>query len=162
MNRLAPMAVIALLAAGLTGFTGIRASAAPQAAQPTPRQTCVLIIICFPSSPSSSPSSPAAPSLPLPTPSLPLPTPSLAAAGAVDIRAPSLRVGLDGQVGRERLVAVRPPVAVSHDTEGRQGRPRARGVQRHVDDDHRLRDADRVHLQGQRQPAPGGRRNGVR
>lgn len=77
MKRLAPLAVIALLAAGLIGFTGIRASADPQAAQPTPTQTCILIIICFPSSPSSSPSSPAAPSLPLPTPSLPLPTPSL-------------------------------------------------------------------------------------
>jgi hypothetical protein len=77
MRRLAPLAVIALLAAGLVGFTGIRASATPQAAQPTPVQTCVLIIICFPAPSSSSPSSPAAPSLPLPTPSLPLPTPSL-------------------------------------------------------------------------------------
>ena len=83
MRRLAPLAVIALLAAGLIGFTGIRASAAPQAAQPTPSQTCVLIIICFPA-PSSNPSSPAVPPLPLPlptpslpTPSLPLPTPSL-------------------------------------------------------------------------------------
>jgi uncharacterized membrane protein YtjA (UPF0391 family) len=79
MKRLAPLAVIALLAAGLLGFTGIRASAAPQAAQPTPSQTCILIIICFPAPRSSSPSSPAAPSLPLPTPSLPLPTPSLPA-----------------------------------------------------------------------------------
>jgi hypothetical protein len=83
MRRLAPLAVIPLLAAGLIGFTGIHASAAPHAAQPTPSQTCVLIIICFPA-PSSSPSSPAAPSLPLPLPtpslpkpSLPLPTPSL-------------------------------------------------------------------------------------
>ena len=77
MKRLAPLAVIALLAAGLIGFTGIRASAAPQAAQPTPSQTCILIIICWPVPPSSSPSSPAAPSLPVPTPSLPVPTPSL-------------------------------------------------------------------------------------
>jgi len=86
MKRLAPLAVIALLAAGLTGFTGMRASAAPQAAQPTPSQTCVLIIICFPAPSSPRPSSSAAPSLPLPlplptpslpTPSLPLPTPSL-------------------------------------------------------------------------------------
>jgi hypothetical protein len=82
MKRLAPLAVIALLAAGLTGFSGMRASAAPQAAQPTPSQTCVLIIICFPAPSSPSPSSSAAPSLPLPTPSLPLPslplpTPSL-------------------------------------------------------------------------------------
>jgi hypothetical protein len=73
MRRLASLAVIALLAAGLLEFTGIRALAAPQAAQPTPSQTCVLIIICFPAS-SSSPSSPAVPSLPLPTPSLPLPS----------------------------------------------------------------------------------------
>jgi hypothetical protein len=74
MKRLAPLAGVALLAAGLIGFTGIGASAAPQAAQPTPSQTCVLIIICFPASPSSSSSAPAAPSLPLPTPSLPTPS----------------------------------------------------------------------------------------
>jgi len=82
MRRLAPLAVIALLAAGLIGFTGSHASADPQAAQPTPSQTCILVIICFPAPPSPGPSSPAAPSLPLPTPSLPtpslpLPTPSL-------------------------------------------------------------------------------------
>jgi len=74
MKRLAPLAVIALLAAGLIGFTGMRASAAPRAAQPTPSQTCVLIIICFPAPSSPRPSSSAAPSLPVP---LPLPTPSL-------------------------------------------------------------------------------------
>jgi hypothetical protein len=79
MKRLAPLAGAALLAAGLIGFTGIGASAAPQAAQPTPSQTCVLIIICFPAPASSSPGSSAKPSLPLPTPSLPLPTPSLPA-----------------------------------------------------------------------------------
>lgn len=77
MKRLAPLAVIALLAAGLTGFTGIRASADPRAAQPTPSQTCILIIICFPAPPSPSPSSPAAPPLPLPSPSLPTPSPPL-------------------------------------------------------------------------------------
>ena len=77
MKRLAPLAGVALLAAGLIGFTGMGASAAPQAAQPTPSQTCVLIIICFPASPSSSSSAPAAPSLPLPLPTPSLPTPSL-------------------------------------------------------------------------------------
>ena len=49
MRRLAPLAVIPLLAAGLIGFTGGRASAVPQAAQPTPSQTCILVIFCFPS-----------------------------------------------------------------------------------------------------------------
>ena len=80
MKRLAPLAGVALLAAGLIGFTGMGASAAPQAAQPTPSQTCVLIIICFPASPSSSSSAPAAPSLP--TPSIPVPNPSGLASAA--------------------------------------------------------------------------------
>lgn len=75
MRRLAPLAVISLLAAGLIGFTGSHASADTQAAQPTPSQTCILVIICFPVPPSSGPSSPPAPSLPLPLP-LPLPSPS--------------------------------------------------------------------------------------
>jgi hypothetical protein len=98
MKRLAPLAVVALLAAGLIGFTGIRASAAPQAAQPTPSQTCILIIICFPSSPSSSPSSPAAPSpslpLPLPAPSLPAPSVSVPVPSGVASAARSAVRGL--------------------------------------------------------------------
>jgi hypothetical protein len=85
MRRLAPLAVIPLLAAGLIGFTGSHASADTQAAQPTPSQTCILVIICFPAPPSSGPSSPAAPSplpLPLPTPSLPTPSlPSISKPG---------------------------------------------------------------------------------
>ena len=55
MRRLAALTVAALLAAGLIGFTGGRASAVPQATQPTPSQTCILIIFCFPSSSSPSP-----------------------------------------------------------------------------------------------------------
>jgi hypothetical protein len=79
MRRLAPLAVILVLAAGFVGLTGGRASAGPQAAQPTPGQTCILIIFCFPSSPSPSPSSSATASrsAPAPSPTPSLPTPSL-------------------------------------------------------------------------------------
>jgi hypothetical protein len=101
MRRLAPLAVVLLLAAGLIGFTGGRASAVPQAAQPTPSQTCILLIFCFPSSPSPSPSpsSPAtaSPAAPSPTatrsrPALPTPSvglPSLPVTSAAGTAAPS-------------------------------------------------------------------------
>ena len=101
MRRLAPLAVVLVLAAGLIGFTGGRASAVPQAAQPTPSQTCILLIFCFPSSPSPSPSpsspataSPAAPSptATLSRPTLPTPAvglPSLPVTSAAGTAAPS-------------------------------------------------------------------------
>jgi hypothetical protein len=76
MRRLALLAAIALLAAGLVGFTGGRASAVPQAAQPTPSQTCILIIFCFPSAPSPSPSSPATSPAAAPSPSASAPRPT--------------------------------------------------------------------------------------
>jgi hypothetical protein len=76
MRRLAPLAVIPLLAAGLIGFTGGHARADPQAAQPTPSQTCILVIFCFPSAPSPSPSSPATSPAAAPSPSASAPRPT--------------------------------------------------------------------------------------
>ena len=66
MRRRPALAVLPLLlTVAFLGFGG-HASAAPKAAQPTPSQTCVLLIICFPSSasPSATPSSPTATSAP--------------------------------------------------------------------------------------------------
>ena len=123
MRRVAPLAVIMLLAAGFFGLTGGRALAVTQAAQPAPSQTCILIIFCFPSGSSPSPlSSPA--------------TTSPAASSLVGGR----------HAVRERDIARRPPVAIGDQAEGRHRRPGARGVRRHVVDDRRLRDDDRLHL----------------
>ena len=100
MRRLAPLTLILVLAAGLIGFTGGRASAVPPAAQPAPSQTCVLVIICFPSSPSPSPSpsstasasagapSPSVPSLPA-LPALPAPTAGAPGESAAALATPS-------------------------------------------------------------------------
>lgn len=84
MRRLAPLAVTLLLVAGLIGFTGGLASAATQATRPTPSQTCILVIFCFPSSPSPSPSpsaSPPAAAAPSPSASPSLPTPAVGLPG---------------------------------------------------------------------------------
>jgi len=84
MRRLAPLAVTLLLVAGLIGFTGGLASAATQATRPTPSQTCILVIFCFPSSPSPSPSpsaSPPAAVAPSPSASPSLPTPAVGLPG---------------------------------------------------------------------------------
>jgi hypothetical protein len=93
MRRLAPLALILLLAAGLIGFTGGHASAVSQAAQPAPSQTCILLIICFPSSPSPSPSpspsSPATVSPGAPSPSA-SPSPPAATAGPTGTSAAAL------------------------------------------------------------------------
>ncbi len=72
MRRLGALAVAPLLlAAGLLGFGGGHASAA-QSSTPAPAQTCILLLICFPSSSSPSPSagpSTTAPSVPAASPS---------------------------------------------------------------------------------------------
>jgi hypothetical protein len=93
MRRPAAPAVILLLAAGLIGFTGGRASAAAQAAKPAPSQTCILIVICFPTSgspsPSPSPSSPgtSAAAAPAPSASPSAPDPSGTAGPAAPVPA---------------------------------------------------------------------------
>jgi hypothetical protein len=92
MKRLAMLAAVPLLVAGLMAFTGGRASAVSQAAQPTPSQTCILVIICFPAASSPSPTPSASTAAPSSSPSASAAVPSGAASSAV----PTPTVGLTG------------------------------------------------------------------
>ena len=150
MRRLAALAVAPLLlAAGLMAFGGGHASAAAQAAQPTPSQTCILIVICIPSSPSPTPT-PSSSTAPSAAPSASAPAaPTCPGDGHADRRTRRVRFGgrhaVRGQpVPHGEPVSVTVPV-----TDAAQGRDRcrrARGFQRHVDDDSWLSDDERVRL----------------